>query len=435
MKIKYFKLGGQNSNDGVNKKLFNQVFELSQLGLDVELVLVYLDQINIEEGYDSSYSILTTHVTNKLAKQNIIGRVKRAHKICQIFGEAIDSLGSGDILYYRYTSSFPLYYPFKYLRGFRACKIVTEHQTIELDESKLVGSVLRYWSEFFFGKLIRKQSDAIIGVTDEITKYEIAYAGTPKRPCLTIGNGFAVHSVPVRHAPDHNSDEFHLLCVASVSRWHGLDRLLQGIATHNKMPRVILHIAGDGAELPHLQKLANDLGISDQVIFHGFLTGEALDALFDQCHIAVGSLGIHRKGLTQTSELKGREYCARGIPSIIACEDPDFPTDFPYTLHFPADESPIDLKPVLAFAKKVCTDPDHPEKMRRYAEEHLDWSVKMKKLKAFLEMLVGEERGKNAPELSTTPLAAKRLGDPSGTILSGTRQEDIPSGASRKRGR
>jgi hypothetical protein len=47
------------------------------------------------------------------------------------------------------------------------------------------------------------------------------------------------------------------------------------------------------------------LGISDRVVFHGFTTGKALDALFDRCHIAVGSLGIHRKGLTQTSELNG----------------------------------------------------------------------------------------------------------------------------------
>jgi len=44
----------------------------------------------------------------------------------------------------------------------------------------------------------------------------------------------------------------YLLCVANVSRWHGLDRLLRGIAAYGGMPNVILHIAGDGAELPHL---------------------------------------------------------------------------------------------------------------------------------------------------------------------------------------
>jgi hypothetical protein len=79
-----------------------------------------------------------------------------------------------------------------------------------------------------------------------------------------------------------------------------------------------------------------------------------------------------------------------GYPYILACADPDFPADFPHILHLPADESPINIDQVLAFAQEVCADPDHPQKMRRYAEEHLDWSVKMKKLKDFLEALVGE---------------------------------------------
>jgi len=196
----------------------------------------------------------------------------------------------------------------------------------------------------------------------------------------------------VRQAPHYNDNDLQLLCVASVSRWHGLDRLLRGLATYDGIPNVILHIAGDGPELPRLRKMASDLGIGNRVFFHGFTTGKALDALFDQCHIAVGSLGIHRKGLTQTSELKGREYCARGIPWIIACKDPDFPDDFPYILRVPADESSVNIENVVEFAKKVFADPDHPQKMRRYAEEHLDWSVKMKRLKEFLETLV-KKRG------------------------------------------
>lgn len=46
-----------------------------------------------------------------------------------------------------------------------------------------------------------------------------------------------------------------------------------------------------------------------------------------------------------------------------------------------------------------AADPGHPQKMRSYAEEHLDWSVKMKKLKGFLEALVGE--GTGIPEPGT----------------------------------
>ena len=421
MKIKYFMLGGQDSDSGVTKKIFSQVSELNQLGLDVNLVLV-----SIEDVHYPSYNFLTTYKVDNIPIGNILGRIKRAHKFSKIFGEVIDSLGPNDVLYYRYTSTFPLYYPKNYFKRFRACKIVTEHQTKELDERKLTNSTLGYLSDYFFGKLLRKQSDALIGVTDEITQYEITRAGDPQKPHLTIGNGFAVQSVPVRQAPHYNGD-LHLLCVANVSRWHGLDRLLQGLAAHSGTPKVVLHIAGDGAELSYLQKLTDELGITDQVIFHGFTAGKALDTLFDQCHVAVGSLGIHRIGLKEASILKAREYCARGIPFIYGTADPDFPADFPYILHLPADESPIDIKQVLAFAQEVCADPDHPQKMRRYAEEHLDWSVKMKKLKGFLEALVGENEGENVPEVSDLPLAAKELKTLGGTAPSSATQGDAAS--------
>ena len=57
-------------------------------------------------------------------------------------------------------------------------------------------------------------------------------------------------------------------------------------------------------------------------------------------------------------------------------------------MRVPPDESPIDIDPVIDFAQKICSDPDHPKKMRKYAEENLDWSIKMKKLKGFLESLI-----------------------------------------------
>jgi len=91
-----------------------------------------------------------------------------------------------------------------------------------------------------------------------------------------------------------------------------------------------------------------------------------------------------------TSELKCREYCSRGIPYIIACDDSDFPDDFPYILRLPHDDSPIDMDQILPFVSSICQAHNHPQKMRLYAKDTLDWSVKMKKLKGFLEDLEKE---------------------------------------------
>ncbi|MGB9176570.1 MAG: glycosyltransferase family 4 protein, partial [Methanoregula sp.] len=212
-------------------------------------------------------------------------------------------------------------------------------------------------------------------------------SGNPDKPHMTLGNGFDVDSVPVRQPPPGSRTDVTILCVATISYWHGIDRLIQGIAQYKGPVNVRLHIAGTGPELSNLKKLAQDREIEDRVIFHGFTTGHDLDILYNQCHIAAGSLGMHRKGLTMTSELKSREYCARGIPFIIASGDSDFPAGFPTILKLPSGESPIDMDQVILFASVISRDIDHAQKMRQYARENLDWSIKMKKLKVFLESL------------------------------------------------
>lgn len=372
---------------GVNKKILGQVEHLIKHGIDAEVFSICAE----ENKHNTSRLIKSVLIPATERPQGILRKIYREWCVNTAIKNIILSLNGtdNDILYTRIP--YPSPQLSRIFKRPRTCKIVIEYQTIEPLEYRLNG---KYWYlliDFLFGNAIRRHTDGIIGVTDEITQYEIARAGDPEKPHLTIGNGFAVQSVPVRQVPHHNINDFHLLCVANVSRWHGLDRLLQGLAAYRRTPKVIFHIAGDGAEMSHLQKLAADLGINDRVVFHGFLTGEPFEALFDQCHIAVGSLGIHRIGLKEASTLKAREYCARGIPFIYGIHDPDFSADFPYILRLPADESPIDIELVLAFAEEVCSNPYHSQKMRRYAEESLDWSVKMKKLKDFLEMLVGGE--------------------------------------------
>lgn len=404
MKFVYFHRDFENPRSGVNKKIDSQLVHFTNQGVDCEKY----SSINA----NNCHLLLRDDI--KYQKLGIISKIytvlrilKRESLIDAALKDKLTQLTEKDIIYMR--TPYPFYGVLKILKQARMCKVVIEYQTIEPLEYKLKRNHYYLILDFLFGNSIRKYADAIVGVTDEITHYQLKRSEDPAKPHITIGNGFDVASAPRRNPPEDIHEELHLLCVANVSRWHGLDRLLQGLANYNGVPDVILHIAGDGEELPHLQKLANDLGISDRVAFHGFKTGKALDALFDQCHIAVGSLGVHRIGLKEASILKVREYCARGIPFIYGIPDPDFLTNFPYILHLPADESPIGVKQVLSFAKEACADPDHPQKMRRYAEEHLDWSVKMKKLKDFLETLVGENGDESVPEASTAPIDGKRI--------------------------
>jgi hypothetical protein len=386
MQMIYFHMFGGEMNTGVNKKIFAQASNLHTLGVDIRLVL--LGGLNTD--YPENVYTQLLPCNSYFFKSTLLKRLHRQYLAKQYCKNVITSSDTSTILYLRYP--LPILMMPHDLLSQRKCKIVFECNSIEINEEKRSRSYFSYFWEIIFGKGFRKHCDAIIGVTDEITHYQLSRSGNLNKPHLTLGNGFDVDSVPLRQPPPYNGSNLNILCVATVSFWHGIDRVIKGIAQYKGPLNIQLHIVGIGAELGNLKNLISSLKVTNHIVFHGFKSGKDIDILFNQCHIAVGSLGIHRKGLTMTSELKSREYCARGIPFIIACSDRDFPGDFSYILRLPADESPIDMEPVIIFTSRIYLDSDHSQKMNQYARKNLDWSVKMKKMRTFLKDLVNETR-------------------------------------------
>ena len=386
MQVIYFSTYGGERYSGINKKIFAQASGLYKAGVDIDLMLLG----GLHKQYpDNTFTHYIPFPENFFFTSNLIKRLYRQYLAQHYIKKVIKSSDSSTILYLRYP--LPILLLPRDLSDQRKCKIVIECNSIEINELKTAKLYFSYLLELLLGEGFRKHCDAIIGVTDEITQYQVQRSGNLRFPHLTLGNGFDVNTVPVRRLPAQCGPTLNILCVADVTFWHGIDRLIQGIAQYKGDWNIQLHIAGRGDEVPHLKQLVSSLKMNDHIIFHGFVHGEDLDRLFDQNHIAVGSLGIHRIGLRQLSILKSREYCARGIPYIIACSDPDFPEDFPYILRLPAEDSPIDMNQVITFTSIICQDEHHPEKMRHYAQKNLDWSVKIKKLKVFLESLWNED--------------------------------------------
>jgi len=91
--------------------------------------------------------------------------------------------------------------------------------------------------------------------------------------------------------------------------------------------------------------------------------------------------------MKQACPLKVREYTARGVPFVIAYDDIDLEDNLPFYLRLPSDNSPIDMEKIVRWADNVLKDKDIPFYMREYALNKMDWRVKMKQLKDFLEAL------------------------------------------------
>ena len=120
-------------------------------------------------------------------------------------------------------------------------------------------------------------------------------------------------------------------------------------------------------------KLISKLGVENQVILHGYQSGEALNKIYSQCNIGVGPLAPHRIGGKEGTGIKTKEYFAIGLPYFYAGQELLVPDDYPYVLKMQSDESPININTVVAFYNKIKNDSSMQENMREFAKEHYSW--------------------------------------------------------------
>ena len=144
------------------------------------------------------------------------------------------------------------------------------------------------------------------------------------------------------------------------------------------------NIVGKGPEYEKLVALTNDLNLNGHVTFHDFKTGKDLDVVYEENDVAIGTLGFHRIGITNSSSLKNREYFARGLPIVLSTNDLDMPATLPFVKYLPEGEEPIAIGEVVKYAQRVYQTPDLNYVIRSYAEEHISWKSKTKTVLEYL---------------------------------------------------
>ena len=296
-----------------------------------------------------------------------------------------------DIIFFRYPCATR-----QLLRFMRAAPpVIFEHNTIEETELRHQELV----NERLWGNASLAHAAGFSGVTEEINRYELSRVDHPV-PTFMLGNGIEPESVPALdfHPP---RDAVHLLSAAHFSSWHGLERLLLGMARYQGKERFVLHLAGEGPDLEKYRLMAQQLRLGDAVRIHGQLEQDALWQLAAACHVGVGALGRHRTNMFQYAALKHREYCLQGLPFFFSGSDVDFMPLPPFAAAVPADESPIDMDMVLRLARLPEEQPDIRGRMRQYAEEHCSWQGKMRRLHGFMGEVLTARNGSLPPRRPT----------------------------------
>ena len=202
---------------------------------------------------------------------------------------------------------------------------------------------------------------------------------------------FGVSTVTFRNGCDYNQiklrdlvmseDVVRFICVANFQPSHAYERLIVGLYRYKQSGgtrKIQIHMVGEGRESDRYKNMVNKLSLDNEVIFHGFLFGDALDAIYDHSDIAVSALGTYKISNNAISCIKNGEYMAKGLPVVLTDALDDIPEPCrPFCFRVPNDESAINFQDVLSAYDCLVHDitvETLPGKIRKISREYYDIS-------------------------------------------------------------
>lgn len=357
---------------GINKKVNYQIDEFIKRGYNSWLI--YIDNfkcnvINKKEGK-----------IQKFFYKSIEEAYDFIIKICKDLNP---------LFIYVRKESIINYFLFEFYKNLRyVCnksKIIIEFPTIPYDgeiKDKLALKIDRFYR------------DKIFDFFDFSTNFN-NLTNVFKINSIPIRNGISLDNISIKNVIKKNKKCINLIAVADLLESHGFERIIIGLKNYylNEFHKIGYEITfnivgqGDSEVFSSLYLLSKQYGIDKYVNFTGILTGDKLDNIFNESDIAVAALGFYKIGLSCGSPLKTKEYCARGIPFIIAYNDLSFDTNSKYILKFLNDNSPINIISIISFYEDLKGQPNLSYEMRKYAEDNLTWTKCFEKVFKAIESI------------------------------------------------
>jgi glycosyltransferase involved in cell wall biosynthesis len=178
-----------------------------------------------------------------------------------------------------------------------------------------------------------------------------------------------------------NNNKIKFVCIGSLAKWHGLDRLLKSITFYQRLNNIykfqinlVGHIDSSVFSDPNL--INEYKKNNNEIIFHGLKKDEALFNVIKDSNIALGSLGLSCLKNYNRSELKIREYTAYGIPFLMEANDSDFKKNNNFIFFVNKNEHIINIGDVINWYNRL--DDRICKEMRDFAYLKLDYKIKIK---------------------------------------------------------
>ncbi len=201
-------------------------------------------------------------------------------------------------------------------------------------------------------------------------------------PCISLLNGVDLEQHPL-HKLREPDGKIVLMAVAAMSKWHGYERVIEGLADYYKnggKEKVFFRLIGEGAETDKYRRLVCKYNLEEFVEFCGRIDGEALNHQYDDADIAIGSLAMYKKNVIKGAPIKTAEYCVRGIPFIYGYDDDGLTGNEEFVLQVSNDDQRLDIQTVIDFYNHLKSNHFYVDRMRQYAIKKYSWSSILKEV-------------------------------------------------------
>ena len=358
MKITYLIDYDLKSNSGVIQKIKQQAQQWKQKGHTV-----YFVSLKTMSVYDSGQNIIFQEKPLDVK----FGRIGTAINLLynSYFTYKLFEKIEVDLIYMRYR----LYMPF-INDIFENYKVIMEINSDDILEYKLHSQLTNMYNKLT-RDLFLKNMDAFVSVSYELKK-KFEYLN---KPIEVIANG--IDTTEYHVVPREANKVPVLVFIGTPSQsWHGLDKIKMMAAHFKKYQFYIIGTNGKD---------------SQNMKYFGYLSNEEATKIINQCDIGIGTLSLYKKGLTEASPLKTRQYLACGLPLIYAYNDIDIPDGVEFGLKLENSEENLDYKKIEKFVQGVFNNKNIRLEAREFAEEILDYNKKEEVRLSFFRRVLDEK--------------------------------------------
>lgn len=228
-----------------------------------------------------------------------LGRIQAAYRLVKAV-----HLYRPEVIYLRYGMYV---YPIHALASI--APLVEEINTNDLAQHTRLGSLYSLYNRLTRGLIIRRTSGLVCLSNELATSPQNAMFNKPTR---VVGDGIDLDNISPLPAPEN--DQPRVAFIGSPdSPWQGVDKLVQ---LAQMVPDISIHVIG----YSQIEALTPAPG---NLFLYGYLDTVEYRKILRTMDCAIGSLGLHRISLNESSPLKTRECLALGLPMVLPYKDTD----------------------------------------------------------------------------------------------------------------